>query len=175
MDDSTRQLERHYIETGPAVLAYFRRRSATAPMADDLLQETFLRAWRQRDRLRSAISARAYLFGIARHVGLDALRRVRLTERLEPELVAVECDDAGDERLENMRSAIANLPEMYREALRLKLEHELSYAEIAEVLDLRIGTVRSRLHYAVLRLHTALNPASAGAPALPLHPNDREN
>ena len=67
------QLETLYRETGPALLAYFQRRTALQPTAEDLLQDTFVRAFRQLDRLKAAASPRAYLFGIARHVSLDVL------------------------------------------------------------------------------------------------------
>ncbi len=157
MDDITLQLERHYAETGPALLAYFRRRSATATLADDLLQETFLRAWRQKDRMAAAVSVRAYLFGIARHVGADVARRTRASEPLDEEHPDV-AKEIPDDRIEAMRTAIAALPETHREPLHLKLQEELSYAEIAEVLNVPIGTVRSRLHHAVLRLQQVLNP-----------------
>ncbi len=157
MDDTPQLLERHYIEIGPSILAYFRRRTGTASAADDLLQETFLRAWRQRDRLQVAVSPKAYLFGIARHVGLDALRRQHRMEPLDAESLVVDEQDARDDRLALVRSAIAALPEMYREPLRLKLQHELSYVEIAEVLEIPVGTVRSRLHYAVCRLEVAMS------------------
>lgn len=159
MDDMTLQLERQYAETGPALLAYFKRHTATASAADDLLQETFLRAWRQRERMRASVSIRAYLFGIARHVSADVARRARASEPLDDEHPDTTAEPA-DERLETMRAAIAALPENFREPLRLKLQDELSYAEIADVLDLPVGTVRSRLHYAVQRLHLALNPSN---------------
>ena len=74
----------------------------------------------------------------------------------EPTAEAGHSDDA---RLEQMRSAIAALPPLHREPLLLKLQQELSYDEIAEVLGVPVGTVRSRLHYAVAALKQALNPA----------------
>ena len=151
------QLEVLYRETGPALLAYFQRRPALGVAAEDLLQDTFVRAFKQLERLNASVSPRAYLFGIARHVGLDALRKsapvVELNEALMP------TEEQGDPRLEAMRSAIAELPPMQREVLELKLQHELSYEEIADVLKVPIGTVRSRLHYAVLSLRAVLNPA----------------
>jgi RNA polymerase sigma-70 factor, ECF subfamily len=177
MNDIARQLEAHYIELSPMLLAYFRRQRALAGAADDLLQETFLRAWRERTRLCTATSPRAYLFGIARHVSLDALRRVRPTEPLEHE-VESEPSVATDERMAQMRVAIESLPETHREPLLLKLQQELSYAEIAQVLGLPVGTVRSRLHYAVERLQLALNPRSETAASnreIPLHSQTHEN
>jgi RNA polymerase sigma-70 factor, ECF subfamily len=159
MNDIARQLEAHYVELSPMLLAYFRRQRALAGAADDLLQETFLRAWRDRIRLRTAVSIRAYLFGIARHVSLDALRRLRPTESLDGTEIA-ESAVPADERLALIRAAVEGLPDIHREPLLLKLQNELSYAEIAEVLGLPVGTIRSRLHYAVERLQLVLAPTA---------------
>ena len=159
MDRENEQLEQFYLETAPALLAYFRHQPALSGAAEDLLQDTFVRALKHRDRLETAVSRRAYLFGIARHVGLDALRRVK------PDGEAAELHSIPevqpDERLESMRAAIAELPPLHREALLLKLQQDLSYEEIAEVLDIPVGTVRSRLHHAVFRLRQILNPPIA--------------
>lgn len=154
MEPASEQYELLYRETGPGLLAYFRRRPGLAGAAEDLLQDTFVRALRHPERLTASVSPRAYLFGIARHVGLDALRRDRPTVALvEAEAAPVDTEDV---RLEIMREAITALPEAQREALQMKLHHELSYEEIAEVLGIPIGTVRSRLHHAVLALRAAL-------------------
>jgi len=159
MDDSQQQLSQLYNDLGPMLLAYFRRQRPLAATADDLLQDTFVRAARNPERLRRSESPRAYLFGIARHVGLDALRRRR------PE-VAELADVAGettpeDVRLEPMRAAIAALPALHREPLLLKLHQELNYVEIAEILGVPVGTVRSRLHHAVRQLRDTLNPPAS--------------
>ena len=60
-----------------------------------------------------------------------------------------------------MHNAIAALPTAQREVLELKLQHELTYEEIASVLEIPIGTVRSRIHHAVLRLRETLNPSQS--------------
>ena len=157
METHLDQLERLYRELGPALLGYFRRQPALASNAEDLLQDTFVRALKRSDRLQPPVSPRAYLFGIARHVGLDALRRLRPAEELAPETPAAVKPE--DDRLEPMRRAIAQLPEPQREALLLKLQQDLSYDEIAGVLAIPVGTVRSRLHYAVRQLRQTLNPS----------------
>ncbi|PTX90754.1 RNA polymerase sigma factor [Opitutus sp. ER46] len=162
MNDPLQQLERDYADLAPSLRGYFLRRAATCAGADDFVQETFLRACREPERLRTAASPRAYLFGIARHLMLDAVRRAHPTEPLEVDVV----DEQGgpaDDRLELLRVTVAALPEAQREPLRLKLQHDLSYAEIADVLGVPVGTVRSRLHYAVRRLHEVLNPAAPDA------------
>ncbi|NUQ45287.1 MAG: hypothetical protein HUU22_04560, partial [Phycisphaerae bacterium] len=80
-------LERLYRDHGPALLAYLRRRFAGRQVAEDLLQETFVQALRTFDGLAQAASPRAWLFAIARHVGLSAQRRRRETT-LSPETAA---------------------------------------------------------------------------------------
>jgi RNA polymerase sigma-70 factor (ECF subfamily) len=106
------------------------------------------------------VTPRAYLFGIARHVGLDALRAHRPSEEISSDAPAAAAA-VEDPRLDLLRTTIAALPEIQREALQLKLNHELSYTEIAEVLGIPVGTVRSRLHHAVAQLRATLNPSSA--------------
>ena len=158
MDDPVNQLEQLYREMGPALLTYFRRQPALAVAAEDLLHDTFMRALQRMDRLHASVSPRAYLYGIARHVGLDALRRQRPTEEVDERTHLAVPDVGEDARLEPLRAAIAGLPAPQRETLLLKLQHELSYEEIAEVLAIPVGTVRSRLHHAVLRLREIIKP-----------------
>ena len=157
MDLQINQWERLYRELAPALLGYFRRQRPLAGAAEDLLQDTFVRAIKRSDRLQPPVSPRAYLFGIARHVGIDAVRRLRPVEELPPDAPAVTTPE--DDRLESMRRAIAGLPGPQRETLLLKLQQELSYEEIAAVLSIPVGTVRSRLHHAVRHLRETLNPS----------------
>lgn len=157
MELQINQWERLYRELGPALLGYFRRQPPLASIAEDLLQDTFVRALKRSDRLQPPVSQRAYLFGIARHVSIDAFRRLRPVEELAPDTPAATKPE--DDRLEPMRRAIAGLPLPQREALLLKLQQDLSYEEIAHVLAIPVGTVRSRLHYAVRQLRQTLNPS----------------
>lgn len=156
MADSAGQLETLYRRDGAGLLAYLRRRVRDPELAEDLLHETFVQAGRRAERLTSATSPRAWLFGIARRIAMATLRRRRSNAPLVVEPAAA--DTAEDPRLETMRAAIADLPEPYRETLELRLRCDLSYEEIAAVLEIPVGTVRSRLHAAVQRLRTALVP-----------------
>lgn len=166
MSDAITQLEHLYREVAPALLAYFRRQPTLGPTAEDLVQDTFVRAIRGFPRLRQSVSPRAYLFGIARHVTIDALRAHRPTAELQIEPPAAEAAP-DDERVFAMRAAIAALPEPQRETLQLKLQQELTYEEIAEVLAIPVGTVRSRLHHAIAQLREVLNPALPAARSSP--------
>ena len=141
-------------------MAYFRRHRAIASHAEDLLQDTFVRAVRGWARLRDSASPRAYLFGIARNVCRDALRYRRPEVEMKEEPAAAAEEE--DVRLERLRAAIGRLPALHHETLLLKLQQELSYEEIAEVLDVPVGTVRSRLHHAVARLREALEAPGGG-------------
>ena len=142
-------VEQLYLESREALTVYFRRRHGSIQTAEDLLQETFLRLMRQTERCFGAPSPRGYLFGIARHVSADAWRRVN------PEIELPE-PAAPDERLAAARETIAGMPALQREILDLRFQHDLSYAEIAEALDIPVGTVRSRLHNALAMLRERL-------------------
>lgn len=154
-------LETLYKQHGPGLLAFLQRRFGRGQAAEDLLQETFLQALRRMDRLGRAVSPRAWLFGIARHLALTAVRRRRVFSPLPDSLAAPEPVD--DARLDRMRQAIARLPDGQREPLELRLRDELTYDEIAEVLEIPVGTVRSRLHYSVRRLRDELVEADQSA------------
>jgi len=152
-----KRLEDIYRETGPDLLAYFRRFHGPAPVADDLLQDTFLRALRKPDRVFAAASPRAYLFGIARHLSIDALRRRPPPTETLTDAFAAEPRADADPRLDTLRQAITRLPAEQREVLELRLRHEMSYEELAVALEIPIGTVRSRLHFALRRLRESLS------------------
>ncbi len=136
-----------------ALGAFFRRRHRDRFTAEDLVQETFARLLRCSHRLAGARSPCAYLFGVARHVSLDAWRRTSVREAVrhsaDPWLGAAAADAPVRSAL---LDAIAALPALDREILELRFQRDLSYAEIAQVLDRPIGTVRSRLHHALRRL-----------------------
>ncbi len=163
MEDGGTQFERLYAETASAVWAYIRRHTRDATAAEDVLQETYLAAWRRPDAIAAAISPRAWLLGIARNLVRSSRRRsgARTTLPLGSEPPAPGPPQRND-RLDQVREAIERLPEREREALQLRLAHELRYEEIASVLNVPIGTVRSRLHSAVRRLREqcgAVEPA----------------
>ncbi len=154
MHEPIAQLQTLYEAHGPSLLRYLRRMTGNAESAEDLLQETFIQAMRRQDRLTDAASPQAWLFVIARNLAISALRRRRRTTSLPENLAATTTQE--DPRLSAMRNAIRTLPEGQREALELRLRDSLSYEEIADVLQIPIGTVRSRLHHAVRTLREHL-------------------
>jgi RNA polymerase sigma-70 factor (ECF subfamily) len=158
-----------YRRRHPDVYRFAFAMARSRSFAQDVMQEVFLNVLENAGRFDPAKgSARAWLFGCARHVTLD---RLRLERRWTDELPADDGAD-GDERLlaaqrvERLHAALARLPVEYREALVLVELQELSYAEAARVLECPIGTVRSRLHRGRLAL-AALLEERAPAPAEP--------
>jgi len=128
--------------------------------ADDLTQETYLRAWRALPRFRADASARTWLLGIARRVAADGVR----TSRRRPRVAAQAIDD-GVESAPNsaveMRMLIDELDADRRLAMYLTQELGLSYAEAADVSGCPIGTIRSRVSRAREQLIARLRIADA--------------
>lgn len=162
MGTSPVNLERLYREVGPSVWDFVRRRSRDTATAEELFQDTFLAAAKRPEALAVVRSERAWLLGIARNLVRERGRR------RSPQLMAsMEELPAGDTDeplgpVEEMREAIRRLPEGQREVLELRLAQGLTYEEIAEALDIPIGTVRSRTHHAVAALRAWAKDAAFG-------------
>jgi len=145
--------------------ARFLARDAT--LAEDLVQEAFLKAYRGFPGFRGG-DARAWLFAIVRSVFLTHVRRPDIwTDADAVETIPAETDtpEAAVLRqgeVETVRGAIEALPEPFREALVLRELEEMSYRQIAEITSAPIGTVMSRLARARQMLTAAL--AQGGAP-----------
>jgi RNA polymerase sigma-70 factor (ECF subfamily) len=148
-----RDIEQHYRAHGSSLLSYLKRSFGWCGCPEDLLQETFVQALRRQRDLAEAVSPRAWLFGIARHVGLTAARKLRPATPLDERALAA---PGTPSEIADLREAIAGLPPPAREALELRLRDGLSYEEIAVVLEIPVGTVRSRLHSAMHRLRDAM-------------------
>lgn len=153
MSEPRSELTQAYAEYGPLVRAYALGRLGDLHEADEVLQETFFAVARNIPDFLRSNSRKAWLIGIARNVIRNRLRSqaVRRTVPLNSDLAAA-MKHSEDDRLDEMRRAMDRLPETLRETLDLRLAHELSYEEIAAALQIPIGTVRSRIHNAVVAL-----------------------
>ncbi len=133
--------------------------------AEDLTQETFLRAHCQQQTLRDPEAARAWLYRIATNVCVDRLRQRRRQVTLdEPEVErrAVVAPPAQRllERAETsacVQRCLELLSDSYRAVLLLYEAHGLTAAEIADLLDVSVNSVKVRLHRARLRLLAVMN------------------
>ncbi len=136
-------------------LGFVRRRGD----AEELAQETYLRALRRVPELRDETLVKPWLCRIARNTCLDHLRRARLrrfiglSDAPEPRAAATpETLLQDEERYQALREAVAALPRKLREVLVLREYGGLGYQEIADVLVIELGTVMSRLHRARAQL-----------------------
>jgi RNA polymerase sigma-70 factor, ECF subfamily len=137
--------------------------------AADLVQETYVRALKARASLRPDSNVKSWLFTILRNIWLNQLRH----ERTTPEIVELEAhQDIADVVIETskdphaqyvskmeqemVRNAIQQLPAEFREIIILREYEELSYQEIAAMLDCPAGTVMSRLARARSKLRVLL-------------------
>jgi len=147
-----------------------RRLTCNDAEAEDLVAETVARAWRARDSLESEAAFRAWIFRILNNAFLSDMRRASARPRTE----SIDCDEGEDEDArfslfeqmhqpfllwfgnpeqefvdkllrEDLERALAELPEHHRVVVILSDVEECNYAEIAEILSIPIGTVRSRL------------------------------
>ena len=139
-----------------------RMQGATGDFADDLAQETFLKAHRSLAAFRGEATFVAWLCGIAANeLRAEWRRRKRRAEFLEEsarEFLPAEVREGGDRDLE---VALAQLPETQRAALALCFEHGLTHEEAATVLRCPIGTLKSHVARGKQRLRELLDPGDA--------------
>lgn len=125
--------------------------------AEELVQETFLRAWRSLDSLRCEKAAKAWLITILRREHVRAYKRYvpEIDPKIEPDDLPGNGQMAASETLA-LRRALAELSKEYREPLLLQILGRYSCDEIAEMLGLSPGAVMSRLFRARQKLRTIL-------------------
>ena len=124
-------------------------------IAEDAAQETFIQAWLRMPSYRPRSSFRNWLYRIAVNTAIDMLRKEKriLPDAVEDMSLSDSQPDpetmvASSERKEAVQVAVLSLPEASRAVLVLREYEGLSYQEIAEALDIPVGTVMSRLNYA---------------------------
>lgn len=135
--------------------------------AEDVAQEAFVRAWQALPRFRHKSKFSTWLYRIVTNLCYNRL------PRLKQDLAAVDSDAMinlpdesfvdpissleADERRAFLHRQIDALPESYRLMITLRFQQELSYAEIAEIADVPLGTVKTVIHRARARLRAALH------------------
>ena len=133
--------------------------------AEDVVQDTFVKAWKSRWRVREAAKFPAWLSTIARHRARDLARKRRpepLPENFEAtELVEFESAGQKADLDGEVRSALAQLPELHRAALTLRYFEDLDYGTIEQTLGLTNGSLRGILGRALGLMRKRLKPALA--------------
>jgi RNA polymerase sigma-70 factor (ECF subfamily) len=163
--EACRELVRRHHQ---GVYGYLRRLGAQPPLAEDLTQETYAKAWRRIETLRDAGSLRSWLLTIARNEFFQRLRVERPEADGCEELPETEDPDPGaesamidSERDRQLRRAVGRLEPTLQEAVALHYFQDLSFRETGSVLGIPAGTVKSRIHRALGELRALLEQTEA--------------
>ena len=146
-------LEAKKLEQG--LLNFFWRQGVSYGEGEDLVQETYIRLWEYRDRYRPTAKLSTFVFMIARQVWIDALRRRTRRENREKDWSRERPETVGPPSpgvKEDVRWAVSRLSEPLREVVELGVFQDLPYAEVAEILSIPVGTVKSRMSNALKKL-----------------------
>jgi RNA polymerase sigma-70 factor, ECF subfamily len=153
---------------------YLRRYLGDSDLAEDVFQNTFLQLYTKGHQYEAGRPVRPWLYTIATHQAIDALRRQGRHQALSLDQSPAEDADGevrslvelletrgpgpldaaqGEERRDLVRAGVDRLPEFLRQVVLLAYYQGLKYREIADILDIPVGTVKSRLHAALVKLH----------------------
>jgi RNA polymerase sigma-70 factor, ECF subfamily len=162
-DERVRRFEEYIVPEMPFLARVSRAMSHSQAEADDLAQETLIKAFRAMDRFDGA-HPRAWLARIARNTAINRDQRNREFLLADDGTVEPESEDGSDpedivlagEIDDRLKRALDELPPDFRILIQLVDVEEMSYKEAAETLDIPLGTVMSRLHRARARLRKAL-------------------
>jgi len=146
------------------MLLNFFARSGVQYDYEDLVQQTFLRLYRYRDRYVATAKFTTFLFLLARQVWIDELRRRKRHERLvaglsaepKPEYIDPVAADASASGEMDLKRALDVLPEGLRNVVELGVYQDLPYAEVSKILGIPLGTVKSRMFNALAKMRAFL-------------------
>jgi RNA polymerase sigma-70 factor (ECF subfamily) len=145
-----------------------RRMLSSHADADEAAQVAFVRAWRALGRFRGDSSLRTWLVRIVLNVAKTMRASSRPTEEL-PDLERVVDPAEGSERRlfreqsrQRVREAVSRLPPRQREAVTLKVFSEMTYKEVAQVMELSEGAVKAHMHQAASNLRRLMASSDAG-------------
>jgi RNA polymerase sigma-70 factor (ECF subfamily) len=157
--------KRDLLRVLPHLRAFARGLCGRPDFADDLVQETAIKAWAARERFTPGTNMRAWTFAILRNHYLSELRRNRHQADFDPDaaerLLVMEADQEGPLHLSDMEAALLKLSPERREALLLVGAGGFSYEEAAGISDCAIGTMKSRVARARDQLAKLLDPDAA--------------
>lgn len=154
-DGDVRALNEVYARYGPMLLGFLNARLPNRQLAEEVLQDVMLAVWDSARKFEARSKVKTWLLVIARNRAINATRRKKLPLIDINQVFDLTSDETGPmeaivrrEQQNKVRAAIQKLPEGQREVLVLVFYHQLTGPEIAEVLGISEGTVKSRLHRA---------------------------
>jgi RNA polymerase sigma-70 factor (ECF subfamily) len=140
----------------PALRAFAWSLSHNSSDADDLVQDTLIKAWTHKDKFEPGTNLRAWLFTILRNTYYTAVVRRRREVRDETGKYAAQLAQSPTQdwsvAVRSMQAALQQLPDEHREALVLVGAAGLSYEEAAEICNCALGTIKSRVNRARAKL-----------------------
>ena len=150
----------------PHLRAFGRSLTGNADLADDLVQETLMKAWAKQENFRLGTNMQAWLVTILRNSYYSQMRKrgreVQDSDGVFTERLSVAPAHDGVMDLADFRRALNNLPDDQREALLLVGASGFSYEEAAEICGCAVGTIKSRVSRARNRLQVALDIKGPG-------------
>jgi RNA polymerase sigma-70 factor (ECF subfamily) len=144
----------------PGLRAFGLSLTSRSDKADDLVQETLMKAWKHHESFQQGTNMKAWLYTILRNEFYSQLRKrkreVEDADGFYSSKVAVHAEQDGHLELADLRIALAKLPEDQREAIILVGASGFSYEEAAEICAVAVGTIKSRVNRARARLAVLL-------------------
>ncbi len=152
---------------GPRLKSFMIRKGADQPLAEELVQETMLTVWRKAQLYSTEKgTVTTWIFTIARNLRIDRIRRESSQQFTDLADYDAPSDDPGsDDQVMQMqqqvkvRDALQNLPEEQRQIIHMSYIDDMTQSEIADQLELPLGTVKSRMRLAYRKLRTGLEGA----------------
>ena len=158
----------------PHLRAFGRSLSGSRDLADDLVQETLLKAWAARKRFQAGTNMRAWTFIILRNLFLSQMRRARFKGEWDDvtasKILAAPASQDRHVELGDMQRALLHLPQPQREALILVGAGGFAYEEAAEICGCAVGTIKSRVARGRVALEALLTERQAAV--APQHATD---
>jgi RNA polymerase sigma-70 factor (ECF subfamily) len=122
---------------------------ADRELALDVLQDTFLYFSKKFPGFQLTCQMKSFLYPVVKNLSLNSRNKARRYQPGEELFAEIEAAQPGNETAEDLRLAISALPEAHREVVILRFLEEMTLAEIADAVEVPIGTVKSRLHNAL--------------------------
>lgn len=153
-------------ENIPHLRAFARSLCGRPDLADDLVQESMLKAWSARTRFQEGTSIRAWTFTILRNVYISQMRRKKFSgeydELVAERRLAAPATQQAPLDLQDLQVALQHLPEIQREAIILVGAGGFSYEEAADICGCAVGTIKSRVSRARTTLEGMIEDGSTG-------------
>jgi RNA polymerase sigma-70 factor, ECF subfamily len=154
----------------PSLRAFGLSLTSRGDRADDLVQETLMKAWKYHESFTAGTNMKAWLYTILRNEFYTQLRKrkreVEDADGLYSNKVAVHAEQDGHLEMADLTVALSKLPEDQREAIVLVGASGFSYEEAAKICGCAVGTIKSRVNRARLRLAVLLELDGAADPKL---------